>query len=143
MGFAKRGFGRLCGTGFDMSDWGSLYNARVTRANWMIAAAPNSPVAIVVRVRAVLEAGTLWFRPGSLVAYATRILSIVSSLVTNRQLKQAACRWSCGPRFPLRDLAGLKTSVWLHDASPGTRRDDARRDVVGGSRESTRDTLES
>jgi hypothetical protein len=42
-----------------------------------------------------------------------------------------------------RYLASLSTDVWLHDGSPGTPRNDASRDVVGGSRESTRDALEA
>src|SRR5437016_7764861 len=58
----------------------------------------------------------------------------------NRQLKQAACSWSFGARLPLRYLASPKTSVWLHDISPGACRNDTRRAVVGQPREAALDT---
>src|SRR6266852_1785847 len=60
----------------------------------------------------------------------------------NRQLKQAACSWSCGPMFPLRYLADRLVDVRPHDGGPGTRRDDASRDGIGWPSEAAHDALE-
>src|SRR6266852_7153696 len=61
----------------------------------------------------------------------------------NRQLKQAACSWSCGPMFPLRYLADRLVDVWPHDGGPSTRRDDACRDGIGWPSEGAHNALES
>src|SRR5713226_5305794 len=61
----------------------------------------------------------------------------------NRQLKQAACSWSCGPMFPLRYLADRLVDVRPHDGGPGTRRDDACRDGIGWPSEGAHDALET
>src|SRR5713101_7810462 len=60
----------------------------------------------------------------------------------NRQLKQVACSWSCGPMFPLRYLADRLVDVRPHDGGPGTRRDDACRDGIGWPSEGAHDALE-
>ena len=57
------------------------------------------------------------------------------------QLKMVACPWRRN-RSHVRDLGGGKPTVWLHDGSPGTNRDDSCREVVGWSSKTTRDTLE-
>src|SRR5713226_8179828 len=61
----------------------------------------------------------------------------------NRQLKQPACSWSCGPMFPLRYLADRLVDVRPHDGGPGTRRDDACRDGIGSPSEGAHNALES
>src|SRR5713226_8707663 len=61
----------------------------------------------------------------------------------NRQLKQPACSWSCGPMFPLRYLADRLVDVRPHDGGPGTRRDDACRDGIGWPSEGAHDALET
>src|ERR1700730_12693441 len=61
----------------------------------------------------------------------------------NRQLKQAACTWSCGPTCPLRYLTDRLVDVRPHDGGPGTRRNDAYRDGIGWASEAAHDALET
>jgi len=70
----------------------------------------------------VREVATLFVRASS------RVFWPLYFVVMNCQLKQAACSWSYDTVLQLRYLASLETSVWLHDGSPGARRDDARRE---------------
>jgi hypothetical protein len=62
----------------------------------------------------------------------------------NRPSEQAACPWRDRSNRPsLRNLGETIFAVWLHDSSPGTRRNDACRDSVGRASEPAHDAFET